>query len=229
MEKFTLIRNNQKYFQPISKIKSTDCPTYSENDILNDSFVAHTLLNSFIAKTLPNLLSNESKYSSNDNHQKNEEKNFIQTENIRLTMPRILKCDDCNVNFKGINNFQDHINGVHVNIKTHECDDCVKSFAYKGNLDNHVRKVHPIMRFSTQVMSGGRSKNLKGPLVIKDEVRKKILLLSKIGGHISRPGTPCSDVPGQVANLFEDEQDLLCDVDECLDFFTMKTNRNDAG
>ena len=175
------------------------------------------------------MLSNESKYSSNDNHQKNEEKNFIQTENIRLTMPRILKCDDCNVNFKGLNNFQDHINGVHLNVKTHECDDCVKSFAYKGNLDNHVRKVHPIMRFSTQVMSGGRSKNLKGPVVIEDEVRKKVLLLSNIGGHISPPGTPSSDVPGQVANLFEDEQKLLYDVDECLDFFTMKTSRNDAG
>ena len=152
MEKFTLIRNNQKHFQPLSKIKFAAFPTYSENDICNDSFIANTLPNSVIAKTLPNLLSNESKCSFNDNHQKNEEKNFIQTENVRLTMPRILKCDDCNVNFKGINNFQDHINGVHLNIKTHECDDCVKSFAYKCNLDNHVRKVHPIMGFSTQVI-----------------------------------------------------------------------------
>ena len=50
MEKFTLIRNNQKYFQPLTKIKSADCQTYSENDILNDSFVANTLPNSFIAK-----------------------------------------------------------------------------------------------------------------------------------------------------------------------------------
>ena len=122
MEKFTLIRNNQKYFQPLSKSKSADCQTYSENDILNDSFVANILPNSFIAKTLPNLLSNESKYSSNDNHQKNEEE--IPTENVHLTMPRILKCDDCNVNFKGINNFQDHINRVHLNIKTYECHDC---------------------------------------------------------------------------------------------------------
>ena len=124
MEKFTLIRNNQKYFQPLSKSKSADCQTYSENDILNDSFVANILPNSFIAKSLPNLLSNESKYSVSDNHQKNEEKNFIQTENVRVNMPRILKCDDCNVNFKGINNFQDHINRVHLNIKTYECHDC---------------------------------------------------------------------------------------------------------
>ena len=229
MENFTLIRNNKKYFQPLSKIKSADCQTYSENNILNDSYLPNTLPNSFTANILPNLLRNESKVSSNDNHRKNEEKHFIQTENVRLNMPRILKCDDCNVNFKGINNFQDHINGVHLNIKTHECDDCVKSFAYKGNLDNHIRKVHPIMRFSTQVMSGRRSKNLKGPLVIEDEVRKKVLLLSKIGGHISPPGTSISDVPGQVAHFFEDEQKLLYDVDECLDFFTMKTCRNDAG
>ena len=226
MEKFTLIRNNQKYFQPLSKMKSADCQTYSENDILNDSFVANTLPNSFIAKTLPNLLPNESNFSSNYNHQKNEEKNFIQTENVRLTMPRILKCDDCNVNFKGINNFQDHINGVHLKIKTHECDDCVKSFTYKGNLDNHIRKVHPIMRFSTEIMSGGRSKNLKGPLVIKDKVRKKVLLLSKIGGHIGTPINSSPDVPGEVANLFEDEQDLLCDVDECLKFFLNENQKN---
>ena len=225
MEKFTLSRNNQKYFQPLSKISSPNDSIYSKDIVLNDSFVANTLPHSFIANTLPNLFSDKSKDLSNNNHQKNEEKNFIQTENVRLNMPRILKCDDCNVNFKGINNFQDHINGVHLNIKTHECDDCVKSFAYKGNLDNHIRKVHPIMRFSTQVMSGRRSKNLKGPLVIEDEVRKKVLLLSKIGGHISPPGTPCSDVPGQVANLFENEQDLLCDVDECLKFFTMKTRK----
>ena len=220
MEKFTLIRNNQKYFQPLSKIKSADCPTYSENDILNDSFIANTL---------PNFLPNESNYLSNANHQKNEEKTCIPTENVCLNMPRILKCDDCNVNFKGINNFQDHINGVHLNIKTHECDDCAKSFAYKSNLDNHVRKVHPNMRFSTQVMTGGRSKILKGPLVLEDEVRKKVLLLSKIGGHIGPTGTSISNVPGQIANLSEDEQKLLYDVDECLDFFTMKTNRNDAG
>ena len=222
MEKFTLVRNNQKYFQPLSEIKSANCPNYSENDILNDLFDANTLPNSVIAKTLPNLLSNESKCSSNDNRQKNEEKNFIQTENVRLTMPRILKCDDCNVNFKGINNFQDHINGVHLNIKTHECDDCVKSFAYKGNLDNHVRKVHSIMRLSTQVMSGGRSKILKGPLVIEDKVRKKILLISKIGGHIGPPGNSSPDVPGQAANLSEEDHNLLSDVDECLKFFTMK-------
>ena len=222
MEKFTLTHNNQKCFQPLSKIKSVDCQTYSENDILNDSFVANILPNSFIAKALPNLLSNESKCSFNDNHQKNEEKNFIQTENVRLNMPRILKCDDCNVNFKGINNFQDHINGVHLNIKTHECDDCVKSFAYKCNLDNHVRKVHPIMGFSTQVMIGRGSKNSKGPVVIKDKVRMKILLLSKFGGHIGPPGNSSPDVPGQVANLSEEDHNLLSDVDECLKFFTMK-------
>ena len=137
-------------------------------------------------------------------------------------MPRILKCDDCNVNFKGINNFQDHIYGVNLNIKTFECHDCVKSLAYKGNLDNRIRKVHPIMRFSTEIMSGGRSKNLKGPLVIKDEVRKKILLLSKFGGHIGPPGNSSPDVPGQVANLSEEDHNLLSDVDECLKFFTMK-------
>ena len=222
MEKFTLIRNNQKYFQPLSKTKSTDCQTCSENNILNDSFVANILPESFIAKTLPNWLSNESRYSSNDNLQKNEEKNFIQTENVRLTMPRILKCDDCNVNFKGIDNFQDHINGVHLNIKTHECHDCVKSFAYKGNLDNHIRKVHPIMRFSTEVMSGGRSENWKGPLVIEDKVRKKILLQLKIGGHIGPPGTSCTAGPDQVENLSEEDHNLLGDVDECLKFFTMK-------
>ena len=222
MEKFTLIRNNQKYFQPLSKIKSADCQSYSENDILNDSFFGNTLPNSFIAKTLPNMLPYVSKCSFNDNHQKNEEKNFIQTENVRVNMPRILTCDDCNVNFKGINNFQDHINGVHLNIKTHECDDCVKSFAYKGNLDNHVRKVHSIMRLSTQVMSGGRSKILKGPLVIEDKVRKNILLLSKIGWHIGPPGTSCATGSDQVANLSEEDHNLLSDVDECLKFFTTK-------
>ena len=65
-----------------------------------------------------------------------------------------------------------------------------------------------------------------GPLGIEDKVRKKSLFLSKIGGHIGTPINSSPDVPGEVANLFEDEQDLLCDVDECLKFFLNENQKN---
>ena len=74
----------------------------------------------------------------------------------------------------------------------------------------------------TLFMSGGRFKNLKGPLVIEDKVRKKILLLSKIEGLIGPPGTSCTAGSDQVANLSEEDHNLVSDVDECLKFFTTK-------
>ena len=61
-----------------------------------------------------------------------------------------------------------------------------------------------------------------GPLGIEDKVRKKSLFLSKIGGHIGTPINSSPDVHGEVANLSEEDHNLLSDVDECLKFFTMK-------
>ena len=53
------------------------------------------------------------------------------------------KCEECNIEFKELENLNSHKDTIHMN-KKHQCDICKKEFSSKNTLNTHKKYVLPL-------------------------------------------------------------------------------------
>ena len=54
----------------------------------------------------------------------------------------ILKCDFCGFSFDDQSKLQDHIDEIHLKLKSFQCEKCQRCFRGKFHLENHMNNIH---------------------------------------------------------------------------------------
>ncbi|KAK9891271.1 hypothetical protein WA026_013582, partial [Henosepilachna vigintioctopunctata] len=83
---------------------------------------------------------------ANGNESSIKTKRSRQKCNVTGPKSKNYKCESCDYVTTRKNNFQTHVESLHLKLRNHKCDKCDYSSSSKSNLDRHIKSVHLKLR-----------------------------------------------------------------------------------